>query len=199
MTVATCVLKKVWGRGFRRIYCNVEVDEMGTVLFTNCGRVVEWVNCYTVDYDNLVYAFATRNVMFRKGWFISEYAEVATTETETTETETTETATTETATTETATTETETETAVAELDSVVRTQHTAQVDRFYIHNHKDGITRLYWFNKSALACGVKVIVNRNGTDTGTVVREERFRSFITWEQHRENYTKYCKSVALKGV
>ena len=88
------------------------------------------------------------------------------------------------------------ETAVAKLDSVVETKHTAQVDRFYIHNYKNGATRLYWFNKSALACGYKTLVYRDGVET--VVRNERFRDFIAWEQSRESYTKYCKANALKG-
>ena len=183
MTVATCVLKKVWGRGFRRIYCNVEVNEYGIVEFTNCGRVVEWVHCYIADYDNLIYAFATKNVMYRKGWFISEYVEIATESTESTES--TETTLQEVA-----------ETAVAKLDSVVETKHTTQVDRFYIHNYKNGVTRLYWFNKSALACGFKTIVHRDGVET--VVRNERFRDFIAWEKSRGSYTKYCKANALKG-
>ena len=184
MVVATCVLKKVWGRGFKRIACTVVVDEKYDEIdfIDKEGHVVEWLNNdIDVNEDNLNYAFAYKNVMYRKGWFISEYKEVANTETEKEATET----------------EKEViEAAIAKLDSVVRTQHTTQVDRFYIHNYKNGVTRLYWLNKSALACGFKVIVNRNGIDT--VVRNERFRSFITWEQHRESYTKYCKSVALKG-
>ena len=253
MTVATCVLKKVWGRGFKRIYCNVEVNEYGIVEFTNCGRVVEWVHCYIADYDNLIYAFATKNVMYRKGWFISEYKEIVTESTESTEstveaparvevkkacnyldntvvekqgewvfvwdcyanrfwaysevtnekkdficytdwkefnpyTEPAEPAET--------TLQEVAETAVAKLDSVVETKHTAKVDRFYIHNYKNGVTRLYWLNKSALACGFKTIVYRDGVET--VVRNERFRGFIEWEQSRENYTKYCKANALKG-
>lgn len=74
--VATCVLKKVWGRGYKRIACkvcvNTDCDEIDFV--DNEGRIVEWLNnTFDVNEDNLVWAFADKNAMYRKGWFISEY------------------------------------------------------------------------------------------------------------------------------
>lgn len=184
------VLGKKWGRGVRKYNCEARVSVSN---FAGINDV--WISFYNVDTNSHVVTVCVEktNISFVEVWennidviesklqaFKFNIIECSIeTEKEATETE-----------------KEVIETAVAKLDSVVRTQHTAQVDRFYIHNHKNGVIRLYWFNKSALACGFKVIVNHNGVDT--VVRNERFRSFITWERHMECYTKYCKSVALKG-
>lgn len=180
------VLGKKWGKGVRKYNCEARVSVSN---FAGIDDV--WISFYNVDNNTHVVTVCVEktNISFVEVWennidvikskLQSFKFNIIECSIEATETE-----------------KEVIETAVAKLDSVVRTQHTEQVDRFYIRNYKNGVIRLYWFDKSALACGLKVIVNRNGADT--VVRNERFRSFITWEQHRENYTKYCKSVALKG-
>ena len=188
MKKAIIVLARKWGKGFRRI-----------TITANAEKVGEFENYVFEDGNGKFYLSAWAKgdlkkeiegeplnsevkIIMGEKWFVESF----TIEAESTEsTESTESALQEVV-----------ETAVAKLDSVVETKHTAQVDRFYIHNYKNGVTRLYWFNKSALACGIKTIVHRDGVET--VVRNERFRDFVAWEKSRESYTKYCKANALKG-
>ena len=180
----TIVLGKKWGRGVRKYNCEARVS-----VSNYAGINDVWISFYNVDNNSHVVTVCVEktNISFIEVWennidviesklqaFKFNIIECSIKKIEKEVIENT----------------------VAKANSVVHTQHTTQVDRFYIHNYKNSVTRLYWFNKSALACGFKVIVNRNGVDT--VVRSERFRSFIAWEQHRENYTKYCKSLVLKG-
>ena len=196
--VATVTLARKWGRGYRRVVCDVAMETSDVAPSARFYLITNEANNINIclvgeDTDCFLSVLASSNNEIRKelgkAWYVWSYVIAPTEPTEPTEptnptepTEPTEPAET--------TLQEVVETAVAKLDSVVETKHTAQVDRFYIHNYKNGVTRLYWLNKSALACGFKTIVSRDGVET--VVRNERFRSFIEWEKSRERYTKYCK-------
>ena len=187
---ATVTLARKWGRSYRRVVCDVAMETSDVAPAARFYLITNEANNINIclvgeDTDSFVSVLASSNNEIRKelgkAWYVWSFVIAPTTEpTESTESTLQEVA----------------ETAVAKLDSVVETKHTTQVDRFYIHNYKDGATRLYWLNKSALACGFKTIVYRDGVET--VVRNERFRGFIEWEKSRERYTKYCKANALKG-
>lgn len=179
MKKAIIVLARKWGKGFRRITITANAEKVGefeNYVFED-GNGKFYLSAWTKgDLKKEIEGEPLNSeikIIMGEKWFVESF----TIEAETTLQEVVE-------------------TAVAKLDSVVETKHTTQVDRFYIHNYKNGATRLYWFNKSALACGIKTIVCRDGVET--VVRNERFRDFIQWEKSRERYMKYCKANALKG-
>ena len=215
--VATVTLARKWGRGYRKVVCDVAMETSDVApsarfyLITNESNNIN-ICLVGEDTDSFTSVLASSNNEIRKelgnAWYVWSFVITPTTEptdptdpTDPTEptapTEPTDpTEPTESTESTESTLQEVAETAVAKLDSVVETKHTAKVDRFYIHNYKNGVIRLYWFNKSALACGFKTIVYRDGVET--VVRNERFRDFIQWEKSRESYTKYCKANALKG-